>query len=113
MHWDHELRIGAFPGAEVGRLESRPSEQWFIESFVLLRNRAWKAGCKPAARFMGAQKKRPGKIPGLAQTIKRGVYLRARKNFVPVGAPTAYGLVAPVTSVYGPLTISACCRAPV
>ena len=33
MHWDHELRIGAFPGAEVGRLESRPSEQWFIESF--------------------------------------------------------------------------------
>ena len=44
---------------------------------------------------------------------KPGLYLRARKNFVPVGATTAYGLVAPVTSVYGPLIISACCRAPV
>ena len=31
-YWDHEPRIGAFPGAEVGRLESRPSEQWFMES---------------------------------------------------------------------------------
>ena len=34
-HWDHEPRIGAFPGAEVGRLESRPSEQWFMESHYL------------------------------------------------------------------------------
>ena len=31
-YWDHEPRIGAFPGAEVGRLESRPSEQRFMES---------------------------------------------------------------------------------
>jgi len=28
----HEPRIGAFPGAAVGRLESRPSEQRFMES---------------------------------------------------------------------------------
>jgi len=39
-YWDHEPRIGAWKGAEVGRLESRPSEQWFMESLQSQKLRA-------------------------------------------------------------------------
>lgn len=120
IFWDHEKMSGQLvftqrsflPGIAARPCQSRADSVTIgnVRPFLAARLPSVAATTK---RVEVGRRPAPTRITVVSAALPGATYRRARKNRTPLTALVMNGLVAPATSVHGPVTVGADCKVPV